>query len=227
MDKYLMLINQLEKKISRLESKLKNVQNDISDKKKLVVSLKSKNVIDDNTISFNNLKIKDKKNIKNHNRKIMKAFMTTFLILFSLTAFILSLPNLITGTLAGLVVKLVASFGVWAGLVGSFYIGVKNSDKKYFDSIDIESLTKENEDLNTNINLREIEIETLTKKIEQLENLLDRIQNIIESKRVELSEIKSKRRTIIDEILGDLIEQRIAEPKPLVQESKRIALINK
>lgn len=227
MDKYLMLINQLEKKISRLESKLKNVQNDISDKKKLVVSLKSKNVIDDNTISFNNLKIKDKKNIKNHNRKIMKAFMTTFLILFSLTAFILSLPNLITGTLAGLVVKLVASFGVWAGLVGSFYIGVKNSDKKYFDSIDIESLTKENEDLNTNINLREIEIETLTKKIEQLENLLDRIQNIIESKRVELSEIKSKRRTIIDEILGDLIEQRIAEPEPLVQESKRIALINK
>ena len=227
MDKYLMLINQLEKKISRLESKLKNVQNDISDKKKLVVSLKSKNVIDDNTISFNNLKIKDKKNIKNHNRKIMKAFMTTFLILFSLTAFILSLPNLITGTLAGLVVKLVASFGVWAGLVGSFYIGVKNSDKKYFDSIDIESLTKENEDLNTNINLREIEIETLTKKIEQLENLLDRIQNIIESKRVELSEIKSKRRTIIDEILGDLIEQRIAEPKPLVQESKRIALISK
>ena len=209
------------------ESKLKNVQNDISDKKKLVVSLKSKNVIDDNTISFNNLKIKDKKNIKNHNRKIMKAFMTTFLILFSLTAFILSLPNLITGTLAGLVVKLVASFGVWAGLVGSFYIGVKNSDKKYFDSIDIESLTKENEDLNTNINLREIEIETLTKKIEQLENLLDRIQNIIESKRVELSEIKSKRRTIIDEILGDLIEQRIAEPEPLVQESKRIALINK
>ena len=227
MDKYLMLINQLEKKISRLESKLKNVQNDISDKKKLVVSLKSKNVIDDNTISFNNLKIKNKKNIKNHNRKIMKAFMTTFLILFSLTAFILSLPNLITGTLAGLVVKLVASFGVWAGLVGSFYIGVKNSDKKYFDSIDIESLTKENEDLNTNINLREIEIETLTKKIEQLENLLDRIQNIIESKRVELSEIKSKRRTIIDEILGDLIEQRIAEPEPLVQESKRIALINK
>lgn len=227
MDKYLMLINQLEKKISRLESKLKNVQNDISDKKKLVVSLKSKNVIDDNTISFNNLKIKDKKNIKNHNRKIMKAFMTTFLILFSLTAFILSLPNLITGTLAGLVVKLVASFGVWAGLVGSFYIGVKNSDKKYFDSIDIESLTKENEDLNTNINLREIEIETLTKKIEQLENLLDRIKNIIESKRVELSEIKSKRRTIIDEILGDLIEQRIAEPEPLVQESKRIALINK
>ena len=227
MDKYLMLINQLEKKISRLESKLKNVQNDISDKKKLVVSLKSKNVIDDNTISFNNLKIKDKKNIKNHNRKIMKAFMTTFLILFSFTAFILSLPNLITGTLAGLVVKLVASFGVWAGLVGSFYIGVKNSDKKYFDSIDIESLTKENEDLNTNINLREIEIETLTKKIEQLENLLDRIQNIIESKRVELSEIKSKRRTIIDEILGDLIEQRIAEPEPLVQESKRIALINK
>ena len=153
--------------------------------------------------------------------------MTTFLILFSLTAFILSLPNLITGTLAGLVVKLVASFGVWAGLVGSFYIGVKNSDKKYFDSIDIESLTKENEDLNTNINLREIEIETLTKKIEQLENLLDRIKNIIESKRVELSEIKSKRRTIIDEILGDLIEQRIAEPEPLVQESKRIALINK
>ncbi len=226
MDKYLMLINQLEKKISSLENKLKNIQSDVLEKKQLVVSLKSKNTIDDNRISVNNSKINYKNDIKNHYKKILKNFMITFLILFSLTAIILALPNLVTGTLTGLAVKLIASFGVWASLVGGTYIGVKNSEKKYFDSIDFESLTKDNKDLNTNINLRNMEIKTLTKKIEQLENLLDRIQNIIKEKRTELSEIESKRRTIVNDILSELVEQRIAETEHLSEKPKQM-IINK
>lgn len=209
MDKYFILINQLKQELNKLQDKKNVVEKKLSDYKDNIRLLNSKNYIESTYIERNQNNLTDLNNVDNYYKEKKKKYLTTLIKFFAVLFGLTLLPNLLTGVVIGILMKFIVTLAISTSIVGGIYFITKKSEDKFFKGIDPDKLREEINNFKQSISLRQQEIEKLTKKVENLEKISSDLKQKIELKQNYLNQISQKREQIIEEILGELIEDRI------------------
>ena len=224
MDKYLILIKNLESELIDLNLEIKNIESEIKEKKLSVSNLESIITITSNKIKTNQIKIDDKRNMKKYFKTKKIYYFKIFIVLF----FILSSSLLLTGILfsafVGMITKILISLGLSSFIVGGVYFLTTKDDLKYFNSIDVDELCYENYNFSEGNKLNTIEKNKLKIDVRSLEEKYSQLQKNIATKKEKLNEVNNIRNEIINNILNRLVEQEIGDTVGILEDSKQKVL---
>ncbi len=226
MDKYLILITKLQTELASLNLELKNIEDEIKEKKLSISNLKSTIGVTNDQININKNKIRDRKSKKKYFKEKKLRFLKWFAIFSLILSACLILPGFLVGSIAGIITKIFISLGISTVLVGGAYAITTYDDLKYFNSIDVDELYHENYNLSEFAMSKAMEQKQIKSNVKELEEKRNELQENITSKTETLNNTCKVRNDIWNDIMGELIEQKINESETLGINSKQKVLRN-
>ena len=226
MDKYLILIKKLETELANLDIEVRNIENEIKEKKLKVSNLESIITVTSNKINTNQIKIDDKRNMKSSLKNKRINFLKIFAIFFLILSLCLLLPSFLFGVFTGIISKILISLSISTFLVGGTYVLTTNDDLKYLNSIDVKKLYDEGFSLSEMIKEKNAEKNQTEHDIKSLEEKRSKLQESITQKKETLNKTSKVRNEIIESILSKLVEQEIINSTSLSEVSRQ-KILNK